>query len=84
MWEISIKTALGKLRAPRSIIGEVERNGFEPLPISLHHAERAGALPDLHRDPIDRMLVAQAQMENRTLVARDRIFESYDVDVLNC
>ena len=84
LWEIAIKRALGKLRLEGSIAGHVDSAGFESLPISPEHAERAGDLPAHHRDPFDRMLVAQAQTEGLTLVARDPIFAMYDVDVLHC
>lgn len=84
VWEISVKAALGKLRFSGSIADQVSASGFEPLPISLAHAERAGALPGRHRDPFDRMLVAQAQLERLTIVTRDSAFASYDVRVRAC
>ncbi|HET6965016.1 MAG TPA: type II toxin-antitoxin system VapC family toxin [Acidimicrobiales bacterium] len=84
VWEISVKAALGKLRFSGSIADQVSASGFEPLPISLAHAERAGALPGRHRDPFDRMLVAQAQLERLTIVTRDSGFASYDVRVRAC
>jgi PIN domain nuclease of toxin-antitoxin system len=83
-WEITIKAALGKLRFEGSIVDSISSGGFEPLPISLRHAERAGGLPLLHRDPFDRMLIAQAQAEGLTLVTRDPVFDAYEVDVLPC
>jgi PIN domain nuclease of toxin-antitoxin system len=58
--------------------------GFEPLPVAFAHAELAGALPDHHRDPFDRMLVAQAQIEGLTIVTRDRSFDPYGVPLLRC
>ncbi|MGV6807163.1 MAG: type II toxin-antitoxin system VapC family toxin, partial [bacterium] len=63
VWEISIKRALGKLQAPEDLQRIVEEEGFTPLPISLFHSEQAGKLPPIHRDPFDRMLIAQAQAE---------------------
>jgi PIN domain nuclease of toxin-antitoxin system len=83
-WEISVKSALGKLRFEGSIVDHVEASGFDPLPVSLRHAERAGALPLHHRDPFDRMLVAQAQAEGMVLVTRDVAFGAYDVELLAC
>src|SRR2546426_4360722 len=74
-WEIAIKRTVGKLRMRGSITDHVEGAGFEPLAITFHHAERAGSLPDHHRDPFDRMLVAQAQIEGLTIVTRDRAFD---------
>ncbi|HEX3393456.1 MAG TPA: type II toxin-antitoxin system VapC family toxin [Acidimicrobiales bacterium] len=84
VWEISIKRALGKLRFEGSMAGHVADGPFEPLSISLEHAERAGALPSHHRDPFDRMLVAQAQAEQLTLVTRDPAFDAYEVALLAC
>ncbi|MDP9441097.1 MAG: type II toxin-antitoxin system VapC family toxin [Actinomycetota bacterium] len=84
VWEIGVKRQIGKLRFEGSIAAHLERNAFEPLAISFSHAERAGRLPPHHRDPFDRMLVAQAQEENLTLVTRDPAFAAYDVGVLPC
>lgn len=84
IWEAEIKRATGKLRVEGSLASQVAVAGFEPLAISLQHAELAGALPPHHRDPFDRMLVAQAQTEGLTLVTRDASFAAYDVPVLAC
>ncbi len=81
-WEIAIKSAAGKLKAPDNLLEALKANRFRELPISLVHAERAGNLPPWHRDPFDRMLIAQALTEGLTLVTRDRVFEQYDVNVL--
>jgi PIN domain nuclease of toxin-antitoxin system len=81
-WEIAIKMRAGKLDAGplgHAIAAEIERQGFLPLPITLEHAERAGALPAHHADPFDRMLVAQAQAENLHLVSNERLFDRYGV-----
>jgi PIN domain nuclease of toxin-antitoxin system len=83
-WELAIKRATGKLRYEGSMVDHIEASGFEPLDIVGPHAEQAGALPDHHRDPFDRLLIAQAQIEGLTLVTRDRRFEKYEVDVLAC
>ena len=83
-WEIAIKRSTGKLRFDGDVAAEVTANGFEPLPIGLDHAVRAGALPAHHRDPFDRMLVAQAQAEGLTLVTRDTRLRDYDVEILPC
>ena len=83
-WEVAIKRRLKKLRLAGSIGDHVRDAGFEPLPIGLDHAERAGSLPDHHRDPFDRMLVAQAQIERLAIVTRDPAFDVYDVDVVRC
>ena len=60
VWEIEIKRALGKLEAPRGLVALLEPSGFGSLPITLLDAEAASSLPPHHRDPFDRMLVAQA------------------------
>lgn len=84
VWEVAIKRASGKLKAPPSFAGAVTRAGFDSLAITHEHAERAGALAPHHRDPFDRMLVAQAQAERLTILSRDPVFDLYDVDVWRC
>ena len=84
VWEVAIKRALGKLRFERSMIEAIETSGFESLSISSLHAERAGDLPLHHRDPFDRMLIAQAQVESLMLVTRDAQLSAYDVQLLAC
>lgn len=84
VWEITIKRAAGKLRFEGAIAPAIAAAAFEPLPVSVDHAERAGGLPRHHRDPFDRMLVAQAQSEQLRIVTRDAAFEAYDVPVLRC
>jgi len=79
IWEIAIKRALGKLRAPDHLAGSVEAAGFTELPVTFVHAEQAGSLPKLHGDPFDRMLVAQAQVEGLTLVTADANILRYPV-----
>ena len=81
-WEIAVKRAKGHMRAPRNLARLVEDRGFTHLPLAFHHAERAAALPMHHRDPFDRFLIAQAQIERLTLVTRDRGIQQYEVDVL--
>lgn len=84
IWEAEIKRGRGKLRFEGSLTDHAGQAGFEPLPISLDHAERAGSLPPHHRDPFDRMLVAQAQAEGLQLVTRDGAFAAYEVPILPC
>jgi PIN domain nuclease of toxin-antitoxin system len=67
---------------PASFDEGVDASGFERLPITFAHAARAGALPRHHRDPFDRMLIAQAQVEGLTLVTRDRSLTAYEVAIL--
>jgi PIN domain nuclease of toxin-antitoxin system len=81
-WEISIKRRLGKLDQDGPLETAIDDDGFTPLPISVAHAVVAGGLPPHHRDPFDRMLVAQAQVEDLTLVTRDPRFQAYDVPIL--
>ncbi len=81
-WEAAIKTSLGRLELPDTIEAGVLASGFEKLVITFSHAERAGNLPPHHRDPFDRMLVAQAQAEGLTLVTHDRLLEPYEVEIL--
>ena len=81
-WEISIMKALGKLVAPDDLEEQIQSGGFTPLPIRLDHAIAAGALPRHHDDPFDRMLIAQAKVEQLTLVSRDDHFRDYDVVLL--
>lgn len=81
-WEASIKCSLGRLEIPDTLEAGVLASGFEKLLITFAHAERAGGLPPHHRDPFDRMLVAQAQAEGLTLVTHDGLMEPYDVEIL--
>lgn len=78
MWEISIKAAIGRLECnPRQVLDAIQPAGFEPLAITGLHAVIAAALPRLHADPFDRMLVAQAQVESALLVTRDTALRAY-------
>jgi PIN domain nuclease of toxin-antitoxin system len=81
-WELAIKKSSGKLEAPNDLREQVVRHEFEFLPIGVEHAVAAGALPLIHRDPFDRMLIAQAAIEGLTIVTRDRRFLEYGVPVL--
>jgi PIN domain nuclease of toxin-antitoxin system len=82
IWEAAIKAALGKLHMPEGLADAVVDEGFEPLPIAFPHAQLAGELPAHHRDPFDRMLVAQALTEGLTIVTHDPVFATYGVPVL--
>lgn len=79
VWEIAIKQALGKLTGPPDLLDTLDRSGLVELPIRSRHAAEAGGLPPLHRDPFDRMLVAQARCEGLTLLSRDPQVRRYDV-----
>jgi PIN domain nuclease of toxin-antitoxin system len=82
-WEISTKVRLGKLPGAIEVAAELpailRQQQFEPLPIAIAHALRAGNLPGPHRDPFDRMLIAQAHDEDLALVSNERIFDAYAV-----
>jgi PIN domain nuclease of toxin-antitoxin system len=81
-WEVAVKVSVGKLRLADSFAWMVSESGFTELSVNLAHAERVTMLPRHHRDPFDRMLVAQAQAESATLVTHDRRFTPYDVPVI--
>jgi len=82
-WEIATKHRLGKLDRVGplldDLLGYLDDQSFRDLAISVRHAQRAGALPGPHRDPFDRMLVAQAQIEGLTLVSNEALFDRYGV-----
>lgn len=82
LWELSIKQAAGKLKLPDDLADWIGRSGLSELPIRLPHADLAGRLPQIHRDPFDRVLIAQALTEKLTLVTRDGVIHRYDVPVL--
>lgn len=79
MAEISVKVTVGKLRAPDGLTDAVANGGMQFLAFGVEHAVALGDLPLLHRDPFDRMLVAQAQIEQLTLLTVDRRIQQYDV-----
>ena len=85
-WEIAIKAGLGRLDIPdpldRFVSEHLFRNHIGVLPVQLSHALHVYTLPQLHRDPFDRLLVAQAQVERLPLLSSDRRLAEYDVDVL--
>lgn len=81
VWEVSIKQALGKL-GPPDLPEKIRDSGFRHLGITADHGIAAGRLPMHHRDPFDRILVAQAQIEGLTLVTRDAHIQKYEVSVL--
>lgn len=82
-WEIAIKQGAGKVTSPDDLDGIVDREGFEKLPISLYHGQQAGRLPLLHRDPFDRMLIAQAQAEGLDILTADEQIPRYGVHTID-
>jgi PIN domain nuclease of toxin-antitoxin system len=85
-WEISIKVAVGKLTVPADpavwFPARVRSLGFQALDISVVHALAVGGLPEVHRDPFDRIMIAQAQIEGLTLVTRDPENQKYPINLL--
>jgi PIN domain nuclease of toxin-antitoxin system len=82
IWEMAIKQAAGKLQMPPNVLDTLGERGFTELQMSSRQGLIAGALPPHHRDPFDRMLIAQAQSESLTLVTDDVRIAAYDVPVL--
>lgn len=85
LWEIAIKQSLGKLRGNFTIADFDERcrlAGFNRLPIRPAHLERIKSLPDVHRDPFDRVLVTQAQEEGLAIITNDRLIPQYPVQTI--
>ncbi len=82
-WEIATKYRIGKLAGARvvaeDVSGAIAAEGFNPLAVSVLHAERAGGLASDHRDPFNRMLIAQAISDDLALVSNERVFEAYGV-----
>jgi PIN domain nuclease of toxin-antitoxin system len=82
-WEIATKVRIGKLPQAAVFSAEMPRRvemlGFSPLAVTLEHALRAGQLPETHKDPFDRMLIAQAQAENLALISNERVFDGYGI-----
>jgi len=78
VWEVAIKAALGRIEIELDDFeSAIVESDFQPLPIGFRHAVRVGHLPSIHRDPFDRMLVAQASVEELRVVSHDRVFERY-------
>lgn len=82
VWEIGIKRNIGKLETPDNLLEEIKLHRFTPLHINHDHAQLAGKLPDINKDPFDRILIAQAIIEKFTLVTRDQWIAEYDVAIL--
>jgi PIN domain nuclease of toxin-antitoxin system len=82
LWEAAIKRGLGKLDAPDDLLIQLERAGVELLPITARHADLVASLPLHHRDPFDRLLVAQATIERLPLVSHDKSLRRYDIEIV--
>jgi PIN domain nuclease of toxin-antitoxin system len=81
-WELAIKSALGKVVTTRTMDAVIAENGFVELPVLVRHTATLRTLPPLHRDPFDRLLVAQALTEQLTLVTRDPLVRQYRVKTI--
>jgi PIN domain nuclease of toxin-antitoxin system len=79
---MGVKAATGKLRIPNDLGEQLRLKRFTPLPVTVEHGLRVGELPLVHKDPFDRLLVAQAQLEGLTIVTRDPRISLYDVATL--
>ena len=82
-WEIAIKKRLGKLEAPENLKEAVAASGFQWLPIVYEHVWKVKDLPFHHEDPFDRLLIAQANIENLTFVPRDSRIKTYNIPLLD-
>ena len=82
VWEVAIKRSLGKLTVPERYLSLLLDAGVQPLPVSLEHAAAVEQLPPHHRDPFDRMLIAQAGIEGAALVSRDQALRPYGITLI--
>ncbi|ELR98840.1 type II toxin-antitoxin system VapC family toxin [Gloeocapsa sp. PCC 73106] len=82
LWELSIKLSIGKLTLPENFFTVITSIGYEILDIKIHHIIEYASFPLIHRDPFDRILIAQARCEGLILVSHDELIKSYDVQVL--
>lgn len=87
-WEIAIKTKLGKFQLPEApghyVPKRLSEQGIRSLPINQDHSLRVYDLPSHHSDPFDRLIIAQAMVEEMTVLTSDRVFEKYPIDVIWC
>ena len=85
-WEMAIKTQLGKLQLPdhfeQFIAEQLFRNNITSLPVMMSHALHVQSLPLHHRDPFDRLLIAQGQLEKMPIITTDSVFADYDVEIV--
>src|SRR5271167_553345 len=81
-WELAIKLVLGKLRFPADLEITLRDEGFDVLPITFAHLRELTALPLLHRDPFDRMLIAQSRVDGLAIITADRAFSLYQPSII--
>jgi len=82
LWELEIKNSIGKIILPENMLEGLEENGFNILEITSNHVKALRELPLFHRDPFDRILIAQSQFENLTLISKDKIINQYNCNCL--
>jgi PIN domain nuclease of toxin-antitoxin system len=82
VWEVAIKRRLGKLDAPEDLLTQLERAGVNLLSVTARHADRVGTLPMHHRDPFDRLLIAQADVEGIAFISADGNLADYGVELV--
>jgi len=82
IWEISIKSSIGKLEIPGKYLDILRDQGFHDLPVYWEHADKAGTLPFHHRDPFDRLIISQAIIEELTILTTDKMIPHYKVKTL--
>ena len=82
IWEISIKRSIGKLKIADSFFEDLHSSQFIELPVSFVHAKKVADLPNIHRDPFDRLLIAQAIIEKLTLITSDKYVFQYQIETL--
>lgn len=82
VWEVVIKQSKGKLKLPNDIKGGIKASGFNLLPIEISHVLAVEKLPKFHRDPFDRILIAQAKVENCTLITNDSKMKKYKIKTI--
>lgn len=87
-WEVAIKASIGKLKLPAPpaacVLAFTEKQGLRPLPVTSLHAVRVHDLAQHHRDPFDRLIIAQAMAENMTVLTADADFQKYPIDIVWC
>jgi PIN domain nuclease of toxin-antitoxin system len=82
VWEIAIKRSLGKLKAPDNLIERIDKAGAQLLSITARHTHATGELPMHHRDPFDRLLIAQAKLEGCAIITKDPAFPAYGIPIV--
>lgn len=82
IWEIRIKESIGKIEVPQNFLDLIKDEGFQFLAINESHADYVSSLPLIHKDPFDRIIIAQAKLEKLSLVTSDKSFEGYEVEII--